>query len=130
MGVGWRLLLVPAGDGVDDVREVLLPHDRHENRSRRYPGLARFEDRIRACALITLLYLGRAELYSGSDRGSRLSARGGHDILLAIAAEARLDPGFSGHILHFMTVFDNRGASTSCSRPWRSRTRWPAARPS
>ena len=29
-------------------------------------------------------------------RGGRLSARGAHDILLAIAAEARLDPGFSG----------------------------------
>jgi site-specific recombinase XerD len=32
-------------------------------------------------------------------RGGRLSARGAHDILLAIAAEARLDPGFSGQIL-------------------------------
>lgn len=32
-------------------------------------------------------------------RGGRLSARGAHDILLAIAAEARLDPGFSGHVL-------------------------------
>jgi integrase/recombinase XerC len=32
-------------------------------------------------------------------RGGRLSARGAHNILLAIAAEARLDPGFSGHIL-------------------------------
>lgn len=32
-------------------------------------------------------------------RGGRLSARGAHDILLAIAAEARLDPGFSGHAL-------------------------------
>jgi hypothetical protein len=26
-------------------------------------------------------------------------ARGAHDILLAIAAEARLEPGFSGHVL-------------------------------
>ena len=33
------------------------------------------------------------------NRGGRLSARGAHDILLAIAAEARLDPGFSGHVL-------------------------------
>ncbi len=32
-------------------------------------------------------------------RGGRLSARGAHDILLAIAAEARLSPGFSGHVL-------------------------------
>ena len=32
-------------------------------------------------------------------RGGRLSARGAHDVLLAIAAEARLDPGFSGHVL-------------------------------
>ena len=32
-------------------------------------------------------------------RGGRLSARGAHDILLTIAAEARLEPGFSGHVL-------------------------------
>jgi site-specific recombinase XerD len=32
-------------------------------------------------------------------RGGRLSARGAHDILLAIAAEARVEPGFSGHVL-------------------------------
>jgi integrase-like protein len=62
-------------------------------------------------------------------RGGRLPARGVHGILLAIAAGARLDPGFSGHVLRhtFGTRLVCAAATTS---PW-SPSSWdmPGPRP-
>jgi len=54
-------------------------------------------------------------------RGGRLSARRAHDILLAIAAETRLDPGFSGHVLRAPSAPGSSATATTSSwspSPW------------